>query len=384
MKQLPTIQSRGRRTPNVWPGTVGITRTGTEEAGLAERHEVSGGLDFGPDLVKSVGTVDQKALQRLIGLYLPRPFALPSLEHLDASVHSALDAMRAEYGLAATTLRGRRQAYSLFRRFLKESASEQALICGDPHAQARVLKDFIASERNRGKTRASINSVWRALRSVFEQVAAAQRASNPFRFVQTPHAGEGRVACLTPDAAARILVFVQNDASVDPPLRARNAAIVGTMLLAGLRKREALSIRVEDVDFVDRTIIVRKGKGRNGGRSRTIPMTHQLHVILERYFSVRASVKSTAPQLFLGVRGRPLSDCVLRRLFRTISDRTNVFVTPHMLRHTFCTLLSRFGISDRLAREAMGHADLRTLQRYQHVYPGELAQSLDRMVLALD
>jgi site-specific recombinase XerD len=328
----------------------------------------------------SVAEGDQKVLQRFIGRYLARPFAVASLEHLDAFVYSALDAMRAEDGLAATTLRGRRQAYTLFRRFLKETRNERGLIGGDPHLQVRILKQFIANERNRGKARASINSVWRALRSVFE----AQRASNPFRLVQTPHAGEARMACLTPDAAARILVFVQNDACVEPRLRARNAAIVGTMLLAGLRKREALSIRVEDVDLKERTILVRKGKGRNGGRSRTIPMTDQLQVILERYGSVRASVKSTAPELFLGVRGRPLSDCVLRRLFRTISERTNVFVTPHMLRHTFCTLLSRFGISDRLARQAMGHADLRTLQRYQHVYPGELAQSLHRLVLELD
>ena len=54
-----------------------------------------------------------------------------------------------------------------------------------------------------------------------------------------------------------------------------------------------------------------------------------------------------------------------------------------MLRHTFCTLVSRAGIPDRLAREAMGHADFKTLQRYQHVYEGELAVEMAKLTLDL-
>jgi site-specific recombinase XerD len=58
-------------------------------------------------------------------------------------------------------------------------------------------------------------------------------------------------------------------------------------------------------------------------------------------------------------------------------------VSPHVLRHTFCTLLSRAGVPDRLAKEAMGHADLRILQRYQHVYPGELAGAMEKLRIEL-
>ena len=74
----------------------------------------------------------------------------------------------------------------------------------------------------------------------------------------------------------------------------------------------------------------------------------------------------------------------LRRIFERMSTKTGIHVSAHMLRHTFCTLLSLFGVPDRLAREAMGHADAKTLHRYQHVYDGEVAAAMERVALHID
>jgi integrase len=208
---------------------------------------------------------------------------------------------------------------------------------------------------------------------------------NPFLYLKTPRPGTARMDCLTPEAAERILAFVQNEASLAPNVRTRNAAIVGIMLLGGLRRSEVLHLRVSHVDFVARTISIVNGKGRDGGASRVVPMTRQLFRLLQAHASNREDAAVGDPEFFLGTHGLgALSTTTLIRLFRRASDRTGIHVTPHMLRHTFCTLLSRFGIPDRLAREAMGHADIKTLQRYQHVYEGELAATIDRLALNID
>jgi site-specific recombinase XerD len=119
-------------------------------------------------------------------------------------------------------------------------------------------------------------------------------------------------------------------------------------------------------------------------------MTSQLHAICACYvvsrhgLSEQKDSKVTYPEFFVGNQlDTPLAEITVRRIFRRISAATGIRVTPHMLRHTFCTLVSRAGIPDRLAREAMGHADTKTLQRYQHVYEGELAAQMTKLTLDL-
>lgn len=313
------------------------------------------------------------------------PLQFQSLEHLDERVDTACAQMSAVEGLSEKTVGWVRGAYVAFRRYLKDSDEGRAFLGGELSRQVRVLDGWVAYLRSRDTARSTINTYWRGMRVVCTRIQRADGVVNPFVFRRAPHPGQARLRCLTQDAAEHVMAFVQNDAGTPVQVRARNTAIVAVMLLAGLRKGEVLRLRVSAVDFTARVIRVVGGKGQHGGKHRTIPMTPQLLRILRVYSAIRERAETDVPEFFLGTRADDaLSEMTLRRLFVRISRVTSIHVSPHMLRHTFCTLLSKFGVSDRLARDAMGHADYKTLLRYQHVYEGEVADAMTKVTLDID
>ena len=313
------------------------------------------------------------------------PLQFPSLQHLDARVVAACGQMSAVEGLSDTTIAWVRGAYAAFRRYLKETASETVFLGGEVARQVRVLDGWVAYLRGADNARSTINTYWRGMRVLCTRLQRSDGVVNPFVFRRAPHPGEARLRCLTQQAAEDVLTYVQNDASTPPPQRIRNTAIIAIMLLAGLRKSEVLRLRVSAVDFEAGVVRVVGGKGPHGGKHRTVPMTPQLVKILNCYMTIRECAEIDVPEFFLGARGQEaLGDISLRRLFDRISRVTGIHASPHMLRHTFCTLLSKFGIPDRLAREAMGHADEKTLRRYQHVYEGEVAEAMTKLELNVE
>ena len=313
------------------------------------------------------------------------PLQYPSLEHLDARIVAACTHMSTVEGLSDTTIAWVRVAYAAFRRYLKETRADRTFLGGELERQVRVLDGWVAYLRVADNARPTINTYWRGMRVLCTRLQREDGVVNPFVFRRTPHPGQARLRFLTQDAAERVLIFVQNDAATPAQQRVRNTAIVAIMLLAGLRKSEVLRLRVSAVDLESGVIRVVGGKGPHGGKHRTVPMTPQLARILRAYMAVRERTVIDVPEFFLGTReGEALSDMTLRRLFDHVSRVTGIHVSPHMLRHTFCTLLSKFGVPDRLAREAMGHADEKTLRRYQHVYEGEVAEAMMKFTLNVD
>lgn len=308
----------------------------------------------------------------------PLPFRFPSLEHLDRKAEHALARIAAVEKLSPRTCAWVRESYRAFRRFLAGADRRRAqFLGGDLRRQTRILDAWVAALYAADLARSTVNNYWRGVRLLFTRVSRDTGVLNPLAFLPAPHPGSTAPRFLTQESAETLMRFLRNDARVAPALRARNTALFAVMLLAGLRRAEVLGLHVEHVDFQARVIRVARAKARHGGKPRTVPMTPQLMALCAAYAAVRANADTATPHFFLGTRGRGgLGATTLVRLFRRVSRRSGIHVTPHMLRHTFCTLLSRVGVSDRLAREAMGHADMATLQRYQHVEAGEVGAEL--------
>jgi integron integrase len=201
---------------------------------------------------------------------------------------------------------------------------------------------------------------------------------------------------LTVDQVAALL-----GAFDEPQLRLFAQLLYGT----GMRIAEALHLRVKDVDFAHRTLIVREGKG---GKDRALMLPDSLREALQAQLAHARQIwqgdRSAGregvwlpdalarkyplasrswtwhwvfPQSALAVD--PRSGALRRhhwheqrfqRAFKMALKAAGMGAlpaTPHTLRHCFATHLLQRGQDIRTVQDLLGHADVSTTMIYTHV-----------------
>ena len=226
----------------------------------------------------------------------------------------------------------------------------------------RVLSEYAADlGRRRPKlAAASISRKLSAIRSLLAFALGPARVPDavlapkrPRRLPSAPKAAE----------IDRLL----EELGADGPLGLRNRALVELVYSAGLRSAEAVGLDLQDVDFEQELVHVRRGKG---GKERTVPLGEEAAYRLSAYLREgRPQLARRAENaLFLSARGRRLDTSTLRRLLPN----------PHRLRHAFATHLLEGGADLRVIQELLGHSSLSTTQTYSHVDGRRLRKVYDR------
>ncbi len=211
-------------------------------------------------------------------------------------------------------------------------------------------------------------------------------ATSPLAGLRGPKRAHRLPAFLGKEEAARLLGGDAATASGKFE-RARDQALFEVLYGAGLRISEACHLDVGDVvaDGGGAQVTVRQGKG---GKDRIVPAGGKAWQAVRAYLPLRAELLSSrlaegraAEQdaLFLSRRGRRLGDReARRRLDRRERERGVKRVSPHALRHSFATHLLGEGADLRSIQELLGHASLRTTQRYAQVDIDHLMAVYDR------
>ncbi|MBI3784146.1 MAG: integron integrase [Deltaproteobacteria bacterium] len=183
-------------------------------------------------------------------------------------------------------------------------------------------------------------------------------------------------------------------------------AWIATMLLygSGLRVMECLRLRVKDIDFERRELVVREGKGDKDRvtmlSSAVIPRL-EAHLRRVRALHSKDLARGFGRVLLPGALARkyPNADCewgwqwvfpssqisidprseerlrhhidpsVLQRALRDARQIAGIEkpVTPHTLRHCFASHLLENGYDIRTVQELLGHEDVSTTMIYTHV-----------------
>jgi site-specific recombinase XerD len=168
---------------------------------------------------------------------------------------------------------------------------------------------------------------------------------------------------------------------------------VSLLLDSGIRASEIRALRVEDVDLVERWIIVRRGKG---GKGRVVPVRGRVVLLLEEFMltPIPRLDRQPEPTDFVlypsgaGPRGttwvdpsRQMAYSTFWRWWDRCCKRAGVrYRKPHMSRHTYATKLIRATGDLAAAQKALGHASIRTtIDVYTHLQVSDVARAVEAM-----
>ena len=201
-----------------------------------------------------------------------------------------------------------------------------------------------------------------------------------------------------------VVLTVQETQRLLARLEGTTGLIARLLYGTGMRVMEGARLRVKDIDFERRELIVREGKG-NKDRVTMLPQTlveplrqHLVRVkdlhgrelaegfgdvympfaLARKYptagrewhwqYVFPAAKRSIDPRSGIERRHHVSDQAVQRAVRQAARDAgLNKPVTPHVLRHSFATHLLQSGYDIRTVQELLGHKDVQTTMIYTHV-----------------
>lgn len=146
---------------------------------------------------------------------------------------------------------------------------------------------------------------------------------------------------------------------IDSADNEKSRLIISLLYSTGLRVSELVNLKLEDINFSDKSGWVRRGKG---SKDRLFVLSEKLVLDIQKYLEGRE-------HKFVFSKDAPLTTRNIQKIIKGTKTRAGLSkkVTPHTLRHSFATHLLEQGTDIRLIQSLLGHSSLNTTQVYTHV-----------------
>jgi integrase/recombinase XerC len=157
----------------------------------------------------------------------------------------------------------------------------------------------------------------------------------------------------------------------------RDRLILLTFYSTGIRISELLNLKVSDVDLHARELKV-LGK-RN--KHRIVPFGEELAQALAAFFRLRSvEVRQDLGVIFLRANGQLMTAAEVRAVVKKyLSCVTHQQKrSPHVLRHTYATVMLNNGADLEVVKELLGHESVATTEVYTHTTFAELKKAYDK------
>lgn len=292
------------------------------------------------------------------------------------------------------------------KRLMKLLEADKLGSCPIDSVKLSDAKEWVLRMKEKGKSYKTISNDKRSLKAAFYTAIQDDCIrKNPFDFqlnTVIKDDTEPKVP-LTPEQERSLLSFIQND-SIYQKYYDEVIILLGT----GLRISELCGLTETDLDFENRVInvdhqllrsaeigyYIEKPKTQSGIRQ--IPMSQKVYEALRHVLENRRGVMSTAIDgysnfLFLNQNGYPKVSANYDNMFRRLAKKYNKsheealpkVMTPHTLRHTFCTNLANAGMNPKALQYIMGHSNITmTLNYYAHATFASAKAEMERLIVA--
>ena len=146
------------------------------------------------------------------------------------------------------------------------------------------------------------------------------------------------------------------------------------LLGTGNRISTALNVHIDDIDFKNGVITLRKTKNR---KQQIIPLSHTLSDILEEYLQIRGG--EDEDYLFCNEYGEKASERTYQQLVRRYNIKRNVNKTScHLFRHTFAKHFILAGGDVFRLQRILGHSDLTVTKEYVNMFGQDLQMDFEK------
>jgi integrase/recombinase XerD len=295
----------------------------------------------------------------------------------------AMDRLIDDFCYDATKIRGvtdltiKTYKYSLnaFEKFIKTRNIN--LISVDKNA----IRDYIGSLREGGRRTKTITNHLAAIASFYEYLVYEEIiVINPVNAVRkryaAPYKNDGE------RQTHKLVSLTDAGRLVNSAVDIRDRALILLLLKTGIRKRELVSIDLEDINWHNQSILLKPKKKRT---NRVVFYDNEMSEVLIRWVAARENRnrrKSNA--LFITPQGRispPAVDYIIRQaalragLHDIESPRMEDHFSAHCCRHWFTTHLRRAGMSREFIQELRGDARREAIDIYDHIDHKELKES---------
>lgn len=291
------------------------------------------------------------------------------------------------------------RAYSTVLKYIKGCSFGQEKIRNVKKSDA---KGFYVKLHDEGKKRNTIMVYHNLLHPAFElAVEDDMIRKNPFSFKLSdvlPDDAEKRVA-LTKEQQT---IYLQSERSFQSGKFYNDIEI---LINTGLRVSELYGITLDDIDFSKRCVRITKQLCRTAKNPyfikapktstgiRTIPLNDTALLAFKRALKERQTPKEEAVIdgfsnfLFLDRAGHPKVAMHLQGHMRSLQkwilkkhDADFPKVSPHSLRHTYCTNMQQAGLDVKSLQYILGHSDASvTLNVYSHTDFSAVQSAVDRL-----
>lgn len=170
----------------------------------------------------------------------------------------------------------------------------------------------------------------------------------------------------------------------------RDKFLLTLLYETGMRIGEALSLWIEDFDISDMVIDLQdRGELENNAEIKTVSSPRRIDIsqnladIFMEYIAEYHTEEVETNHIFIKLSGsnkyKPMNYTDADNLFRTLKKKTDIYVTPHMFRHSSLTLLRMAGWQPELLRIRAGHKNIyTTLNTYIHPSDEEITKEFEK------
>ncbi len=223
------------------------------------------------------------------------------------------------------------------------------------------IVSYLKFLKDEEKSIATINRRLASIRNYYDFLIEKKAiGNNPAKGIKSPNVERKQIEYLSKEEIERLLAL-----PIDTKKQIRNRAIIEMMYATGLRAKEIVEVKMDDVNISIGFVAC----SAKEGKARIVPIGKPAKKAINDYveFVRKFIAKEGEKTLFLNSNGKKMTRQGLWKILKECGNDAKLTkdMTPNILRNSFAIHMLQNGADLKTMQELLGHEDLTSTQIYE-------------------